>query len=80
MWIFFCDETLSNFIKTKHPKKGQKGRTHIYKEKRELVHYFYHILVEHVGKVTCLFFILLESLDDIFFAFLNTLQGSSLVV
>jgi hypothetical protein len=64
VWISFCDETLSNFIKTKHPKKGenkeQKGRTHIIK-KRELVHYFYHILVEHAGKIICLFFILLGS-------------------
>jgi len=58
VWISFCDETLSNFIKTKHPKEGgeqgTKGKDpHLYK-KRELVHYFYHILIENVGKISSL--------------------------
>jgi hypothetical protein len=73
VYIFLWWKTLSNFIKTKHPKEGenkeQKGRTHIYYIKKELVPYFYHILIENVGKVICLFFILLEFLDDIYFFF-----------
>jgi hypothetical protein len=68
VWISFCDETFSNFIKTKHPKEGEQGTKgkdpHLF-FKKELVPYFYHILIENVGKVICLFFILLEFLDDI---------------